>query len=275
MFHSDDNPHKCNDCSKSFTSANDLRRHFVSHSDTKPFKCSECERRFSRNTLLQAHKVTHTNGKQFQCLVCSKEFTYKYNLKRHELCHSDHQKTACTDKNSSVEDRLVTNTNFRKSNAKCSRKPNTKLDRLIVKIKEKVSQNIPSESENQRSLIQPFPNSFCKSNRDTERTCLKNESSGFKIGEAKGEDDTCVRRDLETEVIDSSSVRKSGDKWKSQTPSNDALSMCAIKAVAMEPSGINSNNCIDYSCDRRLAEEVILIDSDVLVEESIEISTSI
>ncbi|KAK6191915.1 hypothetical protein SNE40_003489 [Patella caerulea] len=233
MFHSDDKPHKCNDCAKSLTPANGPRRHLVSHSDTKPFKCSECERIFSRNALLQAHKVTHTNGKQFQCPVCSKEFTYKYNLKRHELCHSDHQKTACTDKNCSVEDKLVRNTNFRKSNAKCLRKPNTKLDRLIVKIKEKVSQNIPSESENQRSLIQPFPNSFCKSNRDTERTCLKNESSGFKIGEAKGEDDTCVRRDLEIEVIDSSSVRKSNDKRKLQTPSNDALSMLEMVPLLM------------------------------------------
>ncbi|XP_050408421.1 zinc finger protein 501 [Patella vulgata] len=276
MFHSEDKPHKCNDCSKSFTSANDLRRHTVSHSDTKPFKCSECERRFSRNALLRAHNVTHTNGKQFQCLVCLKVFTYKYNLKRHELCHSEDQKTTCIDESSNMEDKLATNSNVGKStNAQFSRKRNTKLDSLIVKIKEKVSQNNPRESENQRPLIQSFSNSLCKINRDTERTCLKNESRGFKIGVANGEDDTCVRISLETEVIDASSGRKSSAKRMSQTLSNDELSVGAIQAVVMDSAVINSNNCTDYNCDRSLVEEVVLIDSDVPVEESIEISTSI
>lgn len=55
---SSDRPHKCPECSSSFSRAHDLRRHQRLHSNEKPFECVHCGRAFSRQDALNRHLKT-------------------------------------------------------------------------------------------------------------------------------------------------------------------------------------------------------------------------
>lgn len=86
------NQFSCSECSKSYLSAEGLRRHKITHTaeDGKPFECLLCGKRFSRTDKLNLHmKKSHGDDKseetkeRFPCDQCEKTFARKETLKRH------------------------------------------------------------------------------------------------------------------------------------------------------------------------------------------------
>jgi hypothetical protein len=59
-FISQEKPHKCSLCAKSFPTPGDLRSHMYVHSGSWPFKCHICSRGFSKQTNLKNHLFLHT-----------------------------------------------------------------------------------------------------------------------------------------------------------------------------------------------------------------------
>ncbi|KAM7537578.1 hypothetical protein Aperf_G00000070611 [Anoplocephala perfoliata] len=80
-------PHKCVDCSKSFSRSDELTRHRRIHTGAKPFECTTCHRFFSRSDHLTTHRRTHTGEKPFACAHCDHKFARSDEMKRHAKTH--------------------------------------------------------------------------------------------------------------------------------------------------------------------------------------------
>jgi DNA-directed RNA polymerase subunit M/transcription elongation factor TFIIS len=61
-----------------------LHRHMRSHSENRPHVCVVCERSFKTNTSLTNHANTHSGVKRFKCSNCEMAFTTSGELIRHQ-----------------------------------------------------------------------------------------------------------------------------------------------------------------------------------------------
>ena len=94
--HSDERPHKCDQCSYSTVQLSALKRHKLVHSDTKPYSCPHCTYKAKEKRVLDYHiRTTHTKDKLFNCDHCSYSSAMLSNLKRHKLIHSDTKPNSC------------------------------------------------------------------------------------------------------------------------------------------------------------------------------------
>ncbi|XP_056155725.1 zinc finger protein 436-like [Lampris incognitus] len=110
--HSGDKPHPCNLCSRSFTRATHLKRHYIhlhaqlngdktllSRCRRDPsmpslFSCQICGSGFKFKSWLAAHAQIHTGIKPYTCEICQRAFGRLSHLKRHrEAVHANGDKT--------------------------------------------------------------------------------------------------------------------------------------------------------------------------------------
>ena len=80
-----DQIHKCESCSKSFSVAGSLKRHiYTVHEGHKDHKCESCGKSFSQAEFLKKHiHIVHEGHKDHKCKFCAKSFTGAGDLKRH------------------------------------------------------------------------------------------------------------------------------------------------------------------------------------------------
>ncbi|KAJ9579185.1 hypothetical protein L9F63_024710 [Diploptera punctata] len=88
-------PFKCDECGKTFTERNNLKKHSLVHSGLKVHMCDICGKRFKLLNHLKAHHLTHTGQKLHVCDVCGKRFSQIGNFKKHELLHTGERPFGC------------------------------------------------------------------------------------------------------------------------------------------------------------------------------------
>ncbi|XP_071454435.1 zinc finger protein 233-like [Hetaerina americana] len=97
LTHTEERPHRCEICSRTFTRNSYLKRHLLTHTGekihkcdlcSKSHKCEICSRAFALSFNLKRHLLTHTGEKPYQCEVCSKGFAWNSNLIIHLLTHT-------------------------------------------------------------------------------------------------------------------------------------------------------------------------------------------
>ena len=88
---------KCNVCPKTFGLAHLLERHLLYHSDERPFGCQQCSKRFREKGNLKRHMRTHleTIERPFKCIDCDKNYSEFSHLNRHRQSHHEKMKHNC------------------------------------------------------------------------------------------------------------------------------------------------------------------------------------
>ncbi|CAL8114642.1 unnamed protein product [Orchesella dallaii] len=80
--HTKPNRFKCSQCSKAYTTWDNLKVHRLNHGP-KSFECFICLKMFATNRNLESHILIHVNEKPFLCSECDEEFKVKSALTVH------------------------------------------------------------------------------------------------------------------------------------------------------------------------------------------------
>lgn len=85
--HTNEKPHQCHLCHKSFSRAENLKIHIRSHSGERPYICPVpgCKKAYSNSSDRFKHTRTHQVDKPYQCKVpgCPKRYTDPSSLRKH------------------------------------------------------------------------------------------------------------------------------------------------------------------------------------------------
>uniref|UniRef100_B3P4X9 Protein krueppel n=2 Tax=Drosophila erecta TaxID=7220 RepID=B3P4X9_DROER len=89
--HTDERPHLCNFCQRSFSRVYMLELHLRTHTGERPYACKHCDKRFAQLGVLRSHERIHTGERLHRCQVCEKTFTRAGQLRKHEMRHETGQ----------------------------------------------------------------------------------------------------------------------------------------------------------------------------------------
>ena len=87
QLHSDDYPHKCDECGKSFKLKSYLTAHKGTHmsDDDKPFQCEYCAKKFVNRKRLRNHVTSHNNETPYPCDYCGMSFGTHIKRRKHSM----------------------------------------------------------------------------------------------------------------------------------------------------------------------------------------------
>ena len=75
---------KCSQCTKSFKTLTELKRHTISEHSNRPYACPHCPHKSNTKDKLDRHLLSHSTPREsFQCEHCEKKFVFKNSLKKH------------------------------------------------------------------------------------------------------------------------------------------------------------------------------------------------
>lgn len=114
--HTNEKPHKCDKCEKSFSRAENLKIHSRSHSGEKPYVCPVpgCKKAYSNSSDRFKHTRTHQVEKPYKCKIpgCPKRYTDPSSLRKHVKTykHFVTERERESDNNSRVVENKTTTT---------------------------------------------------------------------------------------------------------------------------------------------------------------------
>nr|XP_013795405.1 PREDICTED: zinc finger protein GLIS2 [Apteryx mantelli mantelli] len=89
--HTNEKPHRCPTCNKSFSRLENLKIHNRSHTGEKPYICpyEGCNKRYSNSSDRFKHTRTHYVEKPYYCKMpgCHKRYTDPSSLRKHIKAH--------------------------------------------------------------------------------------------------------------------------------------------------------------------------------------------
>ncbi|XP_060642707.2 zinc finger protein GLIS2 [Anolis sagrei] len=92
--HTNEKPHRCPTCNKSFSRLENLKIHNRSHTGEKPYLCpyEGCNKRYSNSSDRFKHTRTHYVDKPYYCKMpgCHKRYTDPSSLRKHIKAHGHH-----------------------------------------------------------------------------------------------------------------------------------------------------------------------------------------
>ncbi|XP_061478143.1 zinc finger protein 271-like isoform X2 [Rhineura floridana] len=91
----EEKPHKCAMCGKSFDRSSGLLRHARIHTGKALFQCDICEKSFKQSSNLISHRRTHTGERPYVCLQCGKGFKQSSDLIIHRRIHTGEKPYKC------------------------------------------------------------------------------------------------------------------------------------------------------------------------------------
>ena len=89
-FHVGKFKYKCSDCSECFVDRSKYEIHVASKHNKmeRIFKCEECPKTFSSSDYLKKHLVTHRDEYKYNCKICEQKFKWMTSLQLHMSIHN-------------------------------------------------------------------------------------------------------------------------------------------------------------------------------------------
>ncbi|XP_055891595.1 zinc finger protein 423-like isoform X3 [Biomphalaria glabrata] len=83
----DDNPHNCQFCEKSFAKKAYLKLHQQTHTAHMPYKCHHCPRLFRHKKSRERHEKLHSSDRKYKCQTCGVGYSRSDHLRNHIKSH--------------------------------------------------------------------------------------------------------------------------------------------------------------------------------------------
>lgn len=84
LYHTDEKPHSCSVCGRSFKELSTLQNHERIHSGERPFVCETCGKSFRQRVSYLVHRRIHTGVLPYSCEACGRKFRYKVTQRTHK-----------------------------------------------------------------------------------------------------------------------------------------------------------------------------------------------
>lgn len=84
----EESPHECQECHKTFSRFSDLSAHRIIHAREKYYECHTCQKRCATRHGFTTHLRTHQDVAGYKCNICKTTFLYRWFWHEHMRTHS-------------------------------------------------------------------------------------------------------------------------------------------------------------------------------------------